>query len=107
MRLLPLSFAFFILSIFFLLVGQGILFIGFLIFSSMLLGHMRMVHLMDNQPNRKDIKKDNIKLSVLGVSCFIVSYFVPLIFDLLFSFSGGVCFGLIGVNYFFEKGSDN
>ena len=107
MRLLPLSFAFFILSIFFLLVGQGILFIGFLIFSSMLLGHMRMVHLMDNQPNRKDIKKDNIKLSVLGVSCFIVSNFVPLIFDLLFSFSGGVCFGLIGVNYFFEKGSDN
>lgn len=107
MRLLPLSFAFFILSIFFLLVGQGILFIGFLIFSSMLLGHIRMVYLMDNQPNGEDIKKDNIKLSVLGISCFIVSYFVPLIFDLLFSFSGGVCFGLIGVNYFFEKGSDN
>ena len=94
------------MAIFFLLIGQSILFIGFLIFSSMLLGHMRMVHLMDNQPNRKDIKKDNIKLSVLGVSCFIVSYFVPLIFDLLFSFSGGVCFGLIGVNYFFEKDNE-
>ncbi len=71
----------------------------------MLLGHMRMIHLIDRQPSEKDIKKDNIKLSVLGVNCFIVSYFVPPIFDLLFSFSGGVCFGLIAVNYFFEKGN--
>ena len=36
----------------------------------MLLGHMRMIHLIDRQPSEKDIKKDNIKLSVLGVNCF-------------------------------------
>jgi len=103
MRPIPVSFGLFILSIFFLLVKLPLLFLGCLVLSSFILGHWRMLHLMETQPTIEQIRKDNLKFALFGVSCFICGHFSPILLDLLLSYIGGVLFGLIGVSYFYEK----
>ena len=103
MKPISISLGLFILSIIFLFLNLPILFLGLLFMSSAIIGNFRMVYLMDTQPSPKQIRKENLRLCLLGLSCFICGHFSPILLDLLLSYTGGVLFGLIGVSYFYEK----
>ena len=72
----------------------------FLILSSAMFGAGRMVNLIEGKSN---VKQSNIRLAFIGVIFGIASMFTPGVFEVIFSFLFGTCFGLIGVGLVFQK----
>jgi len=98
-----------VLAIFGLVKGQVVLFLGLLFLSGMILGANRMMNLEEQDPKDsiKSIKKSNIKLALLGLVFGVLSNTGIQVVDLLASFFFGTCFGLIAVNFMFEKSNKN
>lgn len=92
-----------VLSMVGLVKGQLILFLGFLILSGMIFGANRMIKLEVDEKEAKSIKKTNLKLALIGLGFALISNSGIEVVDLLASFAFGTSFGLIGVNFIFEK----
>jgi len=50
-----------------------------------------------------DITESNIRLVFWGCICALVAMFASGWTETIFSYLFGLCFGLVGVNYMFEK----
>lgn len=83
--------------------GQLILFLGFLFLSGMILGSNRMIKLEEDESPEKSIKRSNFRLALIGVVFGILAGSGIEVVDVLASFAFGVSFGLIAVNFIFEK----
>ena len=83
--------------------GQLILFLGFLFLSGMILGSNRMIKLEEDENPEKSIKRSNFRLALIGVGFGILAGSGIEVVDVLASFAFGVSFGLIAVNFIFEK----
>lgn len=75
-------------------------FLLFMVLSSAMFGAGRMNSLIEGKSN---VKQSNIRLAFLGVIFGIASMFTPGVFEVVFSFAFGTCFGLIGVGLIFQK----
>jgi hypothetical protein len=83
--------------------GQLVLFVGFLILSGMILGANKIISLEQGLIQGQSIKKSNLKLALTGIVASILTNSGIPVIDLLASFTFGACFGLIAVNFIFEK----
>ena len=83
--------------------GQVILFLGLLMLSGMIIGVNRAVRLITIEGDIDYIKKSNRRLAFLGVIFALLSHSGIGTVDILAGFAFGVCFGLIAVNFIFEK----
>ena len=91
------------LAVFGLVKGSAVIFIGLLLLSGSIFGGAQMRSLIENNSSVKDIRKSNKKLAVLGLIFAGLSMVPEPITALLSSFLFGICFGLIGVNFIFER----
>ena len=79
--------------------------INWFVFIGLLFGGFvgaRHMWLLLNNPDIK-INESNIRLAFWGTILGLVSLWTNGIWGTLASYSTGLCFGLIGVNYIFEK----
>ena len=83
--------------------GQVVIFLGFLTLSGIILGANRMMKLDEDENALQSIKKSNIKLALLGLVFGVLSNTGIGAVDIMASFAFGTCFGLIAVNFMFEK----
>lgn len=81
-----------------------ILLLTFILLQSFIIGIYYHSFIHDNHLSISKIKTINLKLTLMGVTCFVGLLLpIPPSFSMLLAVAFGICFGLIIMNHNYEK----